>query len=391
MIGSQGHWRFHLFLSLVLCGGLSLFVAPHLTFCDGGESKPEEGFLKVNGPCHFLFPRDHGSHPGYRTEWWYYTGNVKASSGREFGFQLTLFRTQISPPGAERDWPKEPSAWRTQQLYLAHAALSDLEGKEFHHHEKMARGAVGLAGVEDSKGNTRVFLGTWAAEIAPDGHRLRADTDSFAIDVVCEPLKPVVAHGNGGYSLKGARPESASCYYSFTRLQVAGIVKLSRESFHVEGTAWMDHEFSTAPLEPGLVGWDWFSLQLSDDREIMLYQLRNQEGGRSPASSGTLVDSTGAAHHLDDKEFRVEVLDHWKSPHSGAFYPSRWRIEVLPANLTLEVVPNLADQELTTAGSTQVTYWEGSVFIRGRSGNEDVAGAGYVEMTGYAQPFNLPK
>jgi predicted secreted hydrolase len=366
-------------------------VAPILTFCDGGETKPGEGFLEVNGPCHFVFPRDHGAHPGYRTEWWYYTGNVKTSSGREFGFQLTLFRTQISPPGAQRGWPKKPSAWRTQQLYLAHAALSDIEGEEFNHHEKVARGAVGLAGVEDSKENTRVFLGSWAAEIAPDGHHLRADTDSFAIDFVCEPLKPPVAHGNGGYSRKGARPESASCYYSFTRLRVTGTVKLSGKSFHVKGTAWMDHEYSTAPLEDDLVGWDWFSLQLADNREIMIYQLRNRGGGHSPASSGTLVESSGRARHLDHGEFRVEVLDWWKSPKTGALYPSRWRIEVFPAGLTLEVSPRLADQELVTARSTRVIYWEGSVSAKGTSHTGDVRGIGYVEMTGYARPFNLPK
>jgi len=316
---------------------------------------------------------------------------VKASSGNRFGFQLTIFRTQISPPRAEKEWPEKPSAWRTQQIYLAHAAVSDLEGGRFYHHEETARGAVGLAGVEVSEGNVRIFLGRWSVEIAGKTHRLRAETDSFAMDLTCEPLKPLVAHGRGGYSLKGAKPESASCYYSFTRLQVAGTLTLYGNTVPVEGTAWMDHEFSTAPLEPDLVGWDWFSLQLADNREIMLYQLRNRDGGHGDASCGTLVEGSGAAHHLTRRDFQVEVLDQWESPKTGAVYPSRWKVEVFPAAVTVEVVPNLADQELATKRSTRVIYWEGSVSVNGRSGGKKVVGVGYVEMTGYAQPLNLPE
>jgi predicted secreted hydrolase len=151
----------------------------------------------------------------------------------------------------------------------------------------------------------------------------------------------------------------------------------------------MDHEFSSAPLEEDITGWDWFSLQLNDHTELMLYLLRLGKGGFSPASSGTFVKHSGEAIHLSHENFVIEVLDQWKSPHSGASYPSRWRVVVKPLQIELSIIPNLADQELITQRTTRVTYWEGSVSVSGRSGLTPVKGVGYVEMTGYAAPFNL--
>jgi predicted secreted hydrolase len=370
-------------LALVFFFILALLAGPPHGGC--GEYTP------VTGPCHFDFPKDHGAHPGYRVEWWYYTGNVKTVQGKPYGFQLTFFRTQMSPPGAEKTWPQNPSSWRTKHLYFAHAALTDIHGRRFYHDEQTARGAVGLAGVEQERGLTKIFLGKWSAVVGATQHRLSAVSDVFAIDLTCKPVKPVAVHGDRGYSLKGRRPESASCYYSLTRLKASGLLTVNGEAYSTNGTAWMDHEYSSAPLEQNLVGWDWFSLQFQDQTELMIYLLRRREGDFSRASAGTFVERSGQAVHLNDKDFQVEVLDYWKSPNTGARYPSQWRIRVFPLDLDLDVQPNLPDQELVTRRSTQVTYWEGSVSATGRARENPVRGVGYVEMTGYATPFNLTR
>jgi predicted secreted hydrolase len=336
-----------------------------------------------------VFPRDHGAHPDFRTEWWYYTGNLAAPAGEGYGFQLTFFRTQIAEPGSEKTWPPRPSAWRTKDLFLSHAALSDLEKKRFHLDERVARAGAGLSGVKQVDDATRIFLGSWSALIESDAHRLKAKAKEFSLDLVCRASKRLTAHGTEGYSPKGKRPESASCYYSFTRLETEGTITVQGRSVPVRGTAWMDHEYSSAPLEDDLEGWDWFSLQLEDRTELMIYLLRQKTGGTSPASSGTFVKASGEAIRLSHSDFEVEVLQRWKSPRSGATYPSRWRIRVIPLNLDLAVVPSLSDQELITEKSTRVTYWEGSVSVTGRSSQGPVSGVGFVEMTGYAKPFNL--
>jgi len=346
-------------------------------------------YRTVTGPCDFVFPRDHGAHPDYRTEWWYYTGNLATPSGKRYGFQLTFFRTQIAEPGSEKTWPKNPSTWRTKDLFLAHTALSDLETKRFHLDERVARSGAGLAGVAQDGEATRVFIGSWSALIDPGGHRLKAPAKEFSLDLLCKAAKPLTAHGIEGYSLKGKRLESASCYYSYTRLEAEGSITLNGKDVPVRGTAWMDHEFSSAPLEEDLEGWDWFSLQLEDRTELMIYLLRHKPGENSPASSGTFVSASGEAIRLSHNDFQVEVLERWKSPRSKATYPSRWKIRVIPLNLELSVVPILSDQELVTEKSTRVTYWEGSVSVSGRSGQGPVFGVGYVEMTGYAKSFDL--
>jgi predicted secreted hydrolase len=206
-----------------------------------------------------------------------------------------------------------------------------------------------------------------------------------------KPAKDPVRHGVDGYSRKGTTPERASCYYSFTRLETTGTVTAGGKTYAVEGESWMDHEFSTAPLEPGTVGWDWFSIQLSDKTEIMLYVLRQEDGGVNPASSGTYVDASGATRHLEKGYFRVLVKDTWKSAKSGAAYPRRWNLAIPLLGIDLDVTSNLADQEMRTAGSTGVTYWEGSVAVKGTKGGSPIDGHGYVEMTGYAGPVSALK
>jgi predicted secreted hydrolase len=347
-------------------------------------------YLSVTGPCNLEFPRDHGAHPGYRTEWWYYTGNLNSETGDHYGFQLTIFRTQISPPGADKKWPRHPSAWRTRQVYLAHAAVSDIAGKQHLQAEDVSRAVLGMAGVKIAGENTLVFLKNWSAQIGSDSHVLTVNTADFSYELNFKPAKTAVLHGDNGYSLKGSTPERASCYYSFTRLEGQGSITIGRNTVAVSGSAWMDHEFSTAPLEPDLTGWDWFSLQFSDQTEIMIYLLRKAGGELNPASSGTFVDPAGRARHLAESDFKLQVLDTWKSRQSKARYPSRWRMQIAPLSIDVTITSNLPDQEMRTLGSTGVTYWEGSVSIDGTKNRRPVKGEGYVELTGYAGSFDAP-
>jgi predicted secreted hydrolase len=368
-----------------LCLFLMSTVAAHKVIAED-----ESDFLSVTGPCNLTFPKDHGPHPGYRTEWWYYTGNLQTESGDRFGYQLTFFRSQISPSGAEKRWPRPTSAWRAQQIYLGHAAISDISGKRHLQAELVAREALGLAGTSEASGDTVIFIKNWHAQIGETAHTLKAITDEFSYELTLQPAKQPVLHGQAGYSRKGSTPERASCYYSVTRLISSGTLTLGGKTLKVEGLSWMDHEFSTAPLEQGIVGWDWFSLQLSDRTEIMLYQFRNEKGGLSPASSGTFIDPSGNLRHLTKDDFSIEVLDQWESPLSQALYPTQWRLTIIPLSIQLGIDANLSDQEMQTPASTGVTYWEGSVSISGSAAKHSVKGMGYVELTGYAEPFRAP-
>ncbi len=350
----------------------------------------EADYRKVSGPCALTFPRDHADHPDYRTEWWYYTGRLEADEGRRFGFQLTFFRHRIAPPADRSRWPAPASAWRTDQVYLAHAAITDVQAGQHASAERTARAAVDLAGTETAGDAVTVHLGNWSACIAPAVHRLKAGADAFAFDLALTPVKNPTFHGIDGYSRKGSAPDRASCYYSFTRLAARGTVAVGGRRLAVEGRAWMDHEFSTAPLEPGLVGWDWFSLQLDDGRDLMFFGLRKPDGTWHPASAGTLVLADGSARHLERESVRLEVVRRWKSPHTGAVYPAGWRLNVEEAGLRLKIDPVLSDQEMRTGASTGLLYWEGAVDITAGSGDPARIGGGYVEMTGYAQAFDAP-
>jgi predicted secreted hydrolase len=353
-------------------------------------AEDESDFLTVTEPCNLVFPQDHGPHPGYRTEWWYYTGNLRAESGSRFGYQLTFFRSQISPPGSQKRWPQPASAWRAKQIYLGHAAITDIFKKRHLQSELMARGILGMAGVSQEDMDTLIFIKNWSARIGADRHLLKTVTDDFSCELKLEPVKPPVLHGEAGYSRKGSTPERASCYYSLPRLNTDGALTVGKNTIAVRGLSWMDHEFSTAPLEPGIAGWDWFSLQLSDQTEIMLYLLRTEQGRSSPVSSGTFIDVSGNPRHLTKDDFSIEVLDQWKSPISQALYPAQWRLTIFPLSIQLNIDSNLSDQEMQTPATTGVTYWEGSVSINGSAGKHPVKGSGYVELTGYAQSFNAP-
>jgi predicted secreted hydrolase len=346
-----------------------------------------KGYLSITGPCDLAFPRDHASHPGYRTEWWYFTGNLQSPTGNRYGFQLTFFRRRIIPMGSENKWPKPASAWRASQIYLAHAAVSDIDGKHHFHDQCTGRGVLGIAGESRDHDAVRIFVKKWSAIIGPEALHLKVISGKFSFDLDLTPLKPVAVHGDRGYSRKGSTPERASCYYSWTRIETKGQMTLTGKTFAVSGLSWMDHEFSTAPLEPGIVGWDWFGLQLSDNTEIMIYLLRQKDGRWNPASSGTYVRADGKTMHLSIRDIEATVTGTWKSPGSGAVYPARWQLRILSPAMDLFIAPNLADQEMRTREGIGVTYWEGSVSVGGSEKGRRMTGQGYMELTGYAKPF----
>jgi predicted secreted hydrolase len=341
-----------------------------------------EGFLRAVEPRDWVFPKDHGGHPGFQTEWWYYTGNVASAEKRPFGFQLTFFRVQLKPMPFVSD-----SAWRTNQLYFAHLTISDIGAEKFLAAEKTGRGAVGIGGVSYEGGRVRVFLHGWEVAIEGETHHLHAESGGLGVDLKLVSGKAPVLHGEKGLSRKGAGQGQASYYYSLTRMDTTGTLRVDGRSFTVSGWSWMDHEFSSNVLSEDQVGWDWMGLQLSDGRELMLYVLRHKDGSFDPFSSGTLIQEDGTSVHLPKETFTMEPTDFWQSPKSLGRYPSAWKVEVFPYNMSLKVVPKLKEQELMTTESTQVTYWEGSVGVTGTAPGGPVTGSGYVELTGYAGDF----
>lgn len=321
------------------------------------------GYARALAPEPFSFPRDHGPHPAYRSEWWYWTGNVHTADGRDFGYQFTIFRFALaaSPPA-------RTSAWAARDTWLAHLALSDIAGKKFYALERSARGTAGLAGATAEP--LRIHCDGWQAGGTP--LRIQADAGDVALDLTLAEGKPVVLHGDQGLSRKGAEPGNASRYYSLTRMPTSGSIRVGERSFPVTGSSWMDREWSTSALDPGVVGWDWFALQLADGRELMFYRLRRADGSATPFSGGTLIAVDGHPTTLTAAEVTTTVTATWTS-RTGVVYPAAWRLRA--ADLDLVISPRQSDQELDLT----VRYWEGAVAVTG-----SVAGVGYVELAGYS-------
>jgi predicted secreted hydrolase len=348
----------------------------------GGKNVPSAPFKQALAGYRYDFPKDHGSHPAYRTEWWYYTGHLQAKNGRTFGFEVTFFRRAIPPEEVKT----LPSQWSVTQLYFAHFALTDVSGRRFLYSEKVSRAGLGKAGADESR--LHVWIDDWRAEIPADSsgaHTVFARSDGFTLTLTLQPAKPPVIHGIDGISQKGEEQGQASHYYSFTRLMTTGSLTIGTDRFEVTGISWMDHEFGSADLNKDLVGWDWFSIQLADNSELMLYRMRRRDGSSDPVSSGTVVSPTGQTRHLSIADIGIVSTGTWTSRDSKAVYPSQWRITIPSLDLALEIVPVLADQELRTSGSAQVTYWEGAVSVSGAKQGRPIAGQGYVELTGYAE------
>jgi predicted secreted hydrolase len=335
-----------------------------------------EGFARATKVRRFVFPDDHGPHERFRTEWWYFTGNLQSPAGDEFGFQLTFFRHALAPES-----PARRSPWATRHVWFAHFALGDGKRGGFTAHERFERGAQGLAGARAQP--FAAWVGDWRAESA-DGTgtfpmHLVAGTGGTAIDLVVDPRKPVVLQGDRGLSQKGPEPGNASFYYSLTRLDARGSVTTEGNRHEVEGSAWLDREWSTSALSEGQVGWDWFSIQLDDGRELMLYRLRREDGKTDPHDSGTFVEADGSSIKLGAGDVRYEPGRRWTSPQSGASYPVEWRLVIEPLGIELETAPLIDASELNVT----VRYWEGAIRISGRDGSGPLSGRGFLEMTGY--------
>jgi len=330
----------------------------------------------------FDFPRDHFSHPDFQTEWWYYTGNVRSQDGHRFGFELTFFRQAV-----DRD-PTKISTWDVRDLYLAHLAFSDLDGRAFYHSERLNRSGPGIAGV--SQKESRIWNGNWRIDWSDDQQTLQSTDSRFTLQFRLRPEKPLIIHGENGVSQKAEGPGRASHYISFTRLSTQGHITLGAKQFEVSGLAWMDHEFFTHQLEAGQAGWDWFSLQFDDHTELMLFRIRRQDGSLDPYSSGTFVDAQGRSMHLRESDFALRPLnDRWKSTATNANYPIHWRITIPKLHLDFETRTLLPSQELTESSTLAPNYWEGSIEINGKKGETPVTGVGYLEMTGYDRAVEM--
>lgn len=333
----------------------------------------------------YQFPRDHASHADYKTEWWYYTGHLKTRTGKHYGYELTFFRIGNDPTIHEQT-KDQKSPWNTDNLYAAHFALSDENNKAFTYSEKLNRAGLNIAGARSDA--YYVWNELWLAEQLGNQMVLRANSPDGKqeIHLLLSSEKPPVIHGQGGVSQKASCVGCASHYYSLTRLKTEGLLFIDGEAEPVTGLSWMDHEFGSNQLSREQTGWDWFSIQLNDQTELMLYLLRRENGSIDPNSSGTVVDVQGRSRHLTLKDFKVtESGKTWASPASKGVYPMGWRVEVPSEKLDLTVTPSFEKQELYTAGSTKVAYWEGSSAVSGSKAGKPLQGQAYVEMTGYAR------
>ncbi|MBD3288148.1 carotenoid 1,2-hydratase [candidate division KSB1 bacterium] len=347
-------------------------IQARISVADAMSSDDVTGYARAIEPREFRFPQDHGPHNDFRTEWWYFTGNLETADKRQFGFQLTIFRNSLSPEQADRK-----SDWATNQVYMGHFALTDVDGGEFYAYERFARGAIGIAGVK--RNPVQIKIEDWEISLEENKIDIRAAAKESSIDLDMKSEKPIVFHGEKGLSRKGAEPGNASYYYSMTRLASSGIIKINDESFRVAGDAWLDREWSTSALAEDQTGWDWFSLQLDNNAELMYYQIRRMDGTPDRFSKGTLVNADGASVNISKEDVNLQVTGYWESPRGGS-YPSGWRLELPRENINLIITPLVRDQELALS----FRYWEGAVSVEGTYQGNSVSGKGYVELTGYA-------
>ena len=336
----------------------------------------DSAWKRVEPGLALTFPADHGSHPEYKTEWWYLTGQLEDEQGARFGFQFTVFRRGIDPRT-----PKEGQLpLRAKELLAGHLALTDVARGETARRAAAESSPIAHAATNDLD----LLIEDWTlARSEGDQLKLSASDPArkIGLELALHPTKPLVLHGQGGYSRKGRDPGNASAYVSWTRLAVEGKVELDGASRAVHGSAWFDHEFGSSVLDEGVTGWDWFGLQLDDGRELMLFVLRGAGGAPTDASAATLVAQDGTARVLKGADFTLKPTATWKSPKSGATYPARWTITVPAEKLELDLAPLVANCELAST-STRITYWEGPVEVHGSA-----TGRGYAELTGYAGPL----
>jgi predicted secreted hydrolase len=337
------------------------------------------GFLKALEKIKFEFPKDHGLHKGFQTEWWYFTGNLKTDDNKLFGYQFTIFRSQLKPKQEKRE-----ASFASNAVYMAHLALTDAENNKFYYFDKFSR---------ENEENTFVKFNPFRAEI--DGWKvfendndfeklenlkIKAKEEKIELDLDLKIVKPFVFQGDEGLSQKGKGIGNASYYYSATRISTKGKIKINKNEYIVSGDSWLDREWSTSALSENQEGWDWFSIQLNDFSEIMIYNLRQKSGQKDPLSKGVIVFENGNYKKLDSGDFIIEVKDRWESPRGGV-YPSEWKVKIPKYKIELELKPLMKDQELNFF----IRYFEGAVKVLGFKNGNKISGAGYVELTGYAK------
>jgi predicted secreted hydrolase len=357
----------------------------------------DTAFKRVFAPRTFIFPQDHAPHDDYKTEWWYFTGNLRDRTGRRFGYQLTFFRSALAPnTSADTNNSSDSvskNAWKARQIFMAHFTVTDVQGNQFVSQERFSRVAQNLAGAVLSSTNTlRVWLDNWSAETSYNTNndaassvsvfpmRLQASSNGVSINLMLDSTRPVVLQGERGFSQKSEDAGNASYYYSLTRLPTHGTIRLaSGEEFVVEGTSWFDREWSTSALSTNQIGWDWFALHFDDGRDFMFYQLRKRDGTIDAASKGVLVTADGAYRVLGKQEVECTPIGEWESPR-GSTYPASWRVRIPSDGIEVVLTPLVKNQELDAT----LRYWEGAVGIAGTQAGKRLSGHGYVEMTGYA-------
>jgi predicted secreted hydrolase len=325
----------------------------------------------------YEFPRDHHIHPDFKTEWWYFTGRLVGEKGEVFGYQLTFFRQGIIPPA---DRVATTSRFLVDDLKFAHFAVSDVGAQQFHFQQKLSRGAFGEAGFSDQ--SALAWIGDWRLELQPDGtFALQASGEGMDLRLHLESTKPFAIHGNDGVSQKAEGVGRASHYFSATRLATQGTLSISGQNRAVHGESWLDREWGSNQLAANQVGWNWFSLQFDDGTELMLYQMRTQDGSIDPNSSGTFVAHDGVTTHLQRDDYQLTPTKFWTSKASGGRYPIAWHLSAPKLDLQLDVTTPLPSQELVLQ---PVAYWEGLIDVQGAHGSAKLHGHGYMELTGYA-------
>ena len=371
----------------VLAAVLFVMVAVAVPGAVDADADPGTPPARVVPGYTFQFPRDHFAHPEFESEWWYYTGNLFTASERHFGFELTFFRRARAVDAEPR------SAWDLDQVYLAHFAVTDTDGGRFVVGERLNRAGPGIAGADAAE--RRVWNGNWSVEWRPGDEdrpvqKLVAMHRDAELRLVLEPRKPVVVHGRDGVSRKVAGdPRAVSHYLSFTRMAVSGTVAVAGEEFAVTGRAWMDHEFFSDYLAENKVGWDWMSVQIDDGADLMLFGIRDGQGGHGPDTFGTFVAADGGVHPIEHGGVTFRPGRRWRSEATGAEYPVEWQVAVPDLGLRLDVRPRLDAQEVFSGDGILPAYWEGAVHYSGEREGRPVTGIGYLEMTGYAGRLDI--
>jgi predicted secreted hydrolase len=351
-------------VSVLLCGVCLLAK---------GVETDVEGWRLATPGYQIAFPRDHLAHYDFRTEWWYFTGNLRGENGREFGYELTFFRYGFRSP---RNRFPVTSRFVMDDLKFAHFAVTDISGKKFHYDSRVSRGAYGEAGF--GNGKRLAWIETWELLVGPDFH-LRATSADYALDLNLSPVKLPVLQGENGLSQKAAGIGKASYYYSITRLASSGSIRIGSDSYEVNGNSWFDREWATNQLAENQVGWNWFAIQLADGSDLMLYQMRLKGGGIDLHSCGKWVGADGSIIDLGANDFELTSRRSWQSPSTKANYPVEWKLRIPKLQLELAISPRLDNQELNVS----VVYWEGAVKLVGERRHQPIEGVGYMELTGY--------